>query len=232
MDVAPRRPADDGLRAYREEVVARLEAVITALTDAARLQRPRTGADDEAEWTDWAELVAVALAGAAANVGGVEAVLAGSRDSWEARAIRRLLRGTIGPADAADHAGEELALRGREEERGLWEHRTEPVAITVDVEQILARRSGRGPGAGPDERRRREWAEYGDALKARIESEAAAVPGLSVPVLVFVDLRGVGARRPRADPRSLEHRLLEAAIRAVPAPGEAAGAAGGAAERE
>ncbi|SDD62837.1 hypothetical protein [Nocardioides lianchengensis] len=230
MDVAPRTPADDGLRAYREEVVARLEAVITALTDAARLQRPRTGADDEAEWTDWAELVAVALAGAAANVGGVEAVLAGSRDSWEARAIRRLLRGTIGPAGAEDHAGEEPAPRGGEEERGLWEHRTEPVAITVDVGQILAR-SGNGSGAGPDERRHREWAAYGDALKARIESEAAAVPGLSVPVLVFVDLRGVGARRPGADPRSLEHRLLEAAIRAVPAPGDVPGDAGGPTER-
>jgi hypothetical protein len=72
------------------------------------------------EPSDWAEFVPLALAGAAANVGGVEAALAGRPGSWEADFVRQLLTGTVG-----------------HDQECLWEHRTEPLAITLYVDKIL-----------------------------------------------------------------------------------------------
>ncbi|MEO7014938.1 MAG: hypothetical protein ABI130_09405 [Leifsonia sp.] len=100
------------------------------LTEAARLRSPRLQALPSGGWgshptetdpADWAELVTLALAGAAANVGGIETALAGRPGSWEAAGIRSLLESTVG-----------------EDESALWEHRTEPVRITVDLDEILA----------------------------------------------------------------------------------------------
>ncbi|MER7694897.1 hypothetical protein [Streptomyces sp. NPDC097610] len=117
-------PAAD---AYREKL---LEAS-GVLTAAARLVRPRLQRTDDGDWiddlmgatdqADWAELVTLALAGAAANFGGVEAILAGRSGSWEAEGIRQLLHSTVGPAENA-----------------LWEHRTEPLEITLHVDELLA----------------------------------------------------------------------------------------------
>lgn len=116
----------------REQLLA--EAIRT-LTAAARLTRPVLQLDEQAsaaegrpvyrdggrrEPEDWAEFVAQSLAGAAANVGSVEGALAGRPGSWEADAVRRLLTGTVG------HDGEYLL-----------ERRTEPVDVTVFVEEIL-----------------------------------------------------------------------------------------------
>src|SRR5437868_348909 len=95
-----------------EEVVADgpraqlLAKAIEVLTAAARLERPVFELDEQAtaaegtpvyrqsgrfEPDDWAEFVSQALAGAAANVGGVERVLAGRPGSWEADFTRQLL---------------------------------------------------------------------------------------------------------------------------------------------
>lgn len=85
-----------------------VEAVRT-LTAAAR-----------AGW-DWAEFVALACAGAAANVGGIEEILSQRSGSWEASFVRSLLVGTVS-----------------EDETYLWERRTEPVTITLNVDDLLS----------------------------------------------------------------------------------------------
>lgn len=65
------------------------------------------------EPADWPEFVTLALAAAAANVGGIEESLAGRPGSWEADRVRQLLTSTVG------------------EEDQLWRHRTEPVRILL-----------------------------------------------------------------------------------------------------
>ena len=112
-----------------------LADAVRVLTEAARLTRPvleraTAGADgDQPEWVDsgrreqadWAEFVTLALAGAAANVGGLEAALAGRSGSWEAEGVRNLLTSTVGHDEAV-----------------LLEHRTEPVVVEVYVDEILS----------------------------------------------------------------------------------------------
>lgn len=221
---APRQPEPD-----REQLLA---DAIRVLTAAARLTRPvrqpagnadGNGADKrwvesgQAEPADWAEFVTQALAGAAANVGSVEAVLAGRPGSWEAAGVRSLLHSTVG-----------------EGENYLLEHRTEPVVIDVFVDEILAdlgiwdgfdqasqeivRRyqeagllstdsapavAGGEPATEEQERqadqladleerldrlREQDWTTYGENLKAAVEAAARRRPGLRVPVIVNIDL--------------------------------------------
>ena len=95
-----------------------LADAIQAITEAARLNT--SGADGNGHGVDVAEFAALALAGAAANVGGISALLAGRPGSWEAIPARRLLDGTVGS-----------------DEGHLWQHRTEPVQVIVNVDDIL-----------------------------------------------------------------------------------------------
>lgn len=114
---------------------AKLGETIRALTDAARLPRPRLRRTDEGTWVedtdaapeqmDWAEFVTLAIAGAAANMGGVDAALAGRSGSWEAEGLRQLLYSTVG-ADEAQ----------------LWTHRTDPLEVTLYVDELLVDRTG------------------------------------------------------------------------------------------
>lgn len=107
-----------------------LADAIRVLTEAARQRAPEMQWDaDSGVWrkdpthtqqADWAEFVTQALAGAAANVGSVDAALAGRPGSWEADAVRNLLYCTVGY-----------------DEQYLFEHRTEPLRVVVDVEQVL-----------------------------------------------------------------------------------------------
>src|SRR3954447_22450125 len=78
-----------------------LAATISVLTAAARLRRP-TVAGTERETTvptDFAEFVTLAVAGAAANVGGIDPVLAGRPGSWEAGYVRDVLVSTVGSGE-------------------------------------------------------------------------------------------------------------------------------------
>lgn len=103
--------------AWRMAYSEKLHEAVRVLTDAARLCRPSmvdadTGQPVETalsgKQADWAEFVTLALAGAAANLDGVEAILAGRPGSWEAEGVRQLLLSTVGA-----------------DESSLWEHRTE-----------------------------------------------------------------------------------------------------------
>lgn len=110
-----------------------LNDAIATLTEAGRQRRPRLHQTPsgrlephptESDPVDWAEFVTLALAGAAANLGGIERALAGRPGSWEAAKVEDLLYATVGtePSD-------------------LWRHRTEPVRVVVDVDEILATRT-------------------------------------------------------------------------------------------
>src|SRR3954451_2806122 len=100
-----------------------LATAVRVLTEAARL-RHFSGAGTGQEATvpvDFAEFVSLAVAGATANVGGIDAVLAGRPGSWEAGYVRDMLVSTVGW-----------------DEEYLWEHRTEPLVIRIDVDVILS----------------------------------------------------------------------------------------------
>lgn len=100
------------LRSYYEH----LEAAIAALTAGARLRRPHPTTDQ----TDWAEFVTLAVTGAVANLGDVEAALAGRPGSWEAESVRAMVRSTVG-----------------EDPQRLLQHRREPVRVRVAAAGIL-----------------------------------------------------------------------------------------------
>ncbi|CAB4896983.1 MAG: hypothetical protein F2825_00390 [Actinobacteria bacterium] len=72
------------------------------------------------EPADWAEFVTHALAGAAANIGGIEAILAGRPGSWEADGVRNLLTSTVG-----------------HDKENLLEHRREALVVEVDIDELL-----------------------------------------------------------------------------------------------
>jgi hypothetical protein len=69
---------------------------------------------------DWAAFVTEALAGAAANAGGIDTILAGRPGSWEASVV-----------------GDALCAKVGRDEWDLWRHRTEPVTVVLNPERIL-----------------------------------------------------------------------------------------------
>lgn len=124
-----------GWPANREDDL--LTQAISVLTAAARQTRtarqtipdpaggpPQLGEPYDVQ-ADWAEFVTLALAGAAANIGSIGTILAGRPGSWEAAGVESLLLSTVGH-DA--HA--------------LWQHRTEPVVVDLDVDDLLVDHGG------------------------------------------------------------------------------------------
>lgn len=107
-----------GQRSY--EVV--LADAVRVLTEAARRTTTWTDPDGcpHRERADFAEFVTHALAGAAANLGGIEQALAGRPGSWEADKLRDLLHATVGY-----------------DEHHLLGYRSEPIVVRVHVENIL-----------------------------------------------------------------------------------------------
>lgn len=102
---------------------ALLREAVAARTRAGRRTWTSIGPDG---WTathpaDWAEFVTLALAGAAANLGGIEVALRGRPGSWEADGVRSLLTSPVGHDDEY-----------------LLEHRAEPLVVELYVEEILA----------------------------------------------------------------------------------------------
>jgi len=236
--------ADSDLARPYEQV---LSDAVRVMTEAARLPWSRAGGGGGSVevHTDWAEFVTLALAGAAANAGGIEDVLAGRPGSWEADQVRQLLICTVG-----------------HDEQQLLEHRTEPVVVEVFVDEImvdlgmwkaydnaqqeltrryadLARATMADQAHGPralavaqeqqldetadleerlEAQRLRDWTEYGQALKTGIEAAARRRPGLRVPVIVKLDVetfRADGCDRSSG----LESQLLQEAILSRPLPG-------------
>lgn len=107
-----------------------LDDAVRVLTEAARLTNQPARQKPHGSWEpdpnadavaiDWAAFVTDALAGAAANTGGITAILAGRPGSWEAAVVRDVLNAAVG-----------------HDEWGLWRHRTEPVTVVLNHERIL-----------------------------------------------------------------------------------------------
>jgi len=107
-----------------------LDDAVRVLTEAARLTNQPVRQKPGGSWEpdldadgipiDWAAFVTTALAGAAANIGGIDAILAGRPGSWEAAVVRGALNAAVG-----------------QDEWDLWRHRTEPVNVVVHPERIL-----------------------------------------------------------------------------------------------
>jgi transcriptional regulator with XRE-family HTH domain len=107
-----------------------LDDAVRVLTEAARLTNQPVRQKPDGSWEpdldadglpiDWAAFVTTALAGAAANIGGIDAILAGRPGSWEAAVVRDALNAAVG-----------------HDEWDLWRHRTEPVNVVVHPERIL-----------------------------------------------------------------------------------------------
>lgn len=95
---------------------------IAALTTAARRERT-IGAgtpNEHTEPVDFGEIACHVITAVAANVGGVEALLAGRPGSWEADYVRQIVQSTAGDDDTE-----------------LMRYRTEPVRIEVDIEAVF-----------------------------------------------------------------------------------------------
>jgi hypothetical protein len=207
---------------------------VRVLTEAAR----STG--------DFAEFVTLAVAGAAANIGGIEQALAGRPGSWEAHYVREMLTSTVGC-----------------DEQYLHEHRTQPLVVRVHVDDILhdlgwwalyeeahdelnrrehaicARHDRDEPiedydaddqaaldeleqlHSRLDRQRKAEWATYGAAFAANVHRVAAElVPILPVPVEVIVELDWQNDLRPDGeDWGGPAWRVWEAARLGTPLPG-------------
>ena len=113
-------------RTYQEV----LDDAVRVLTEAARLTNQPVRQKPDGSWEpdvnadglqiDWAAFVTDALAGAAANMGGISAILAGRPGSWEASVVGDALNAAVG-----------------DDEWDLWRHRTEPVSIVLHPERIL-----------------------------------------------------------------------------------------------
>lgn len=113
-------------RTYRDV----LNDAVRVLTEAARLTNQPGRQNPDGSWEpdpnaaplaiDWAAFVTDALAGATANIGGVDAILAGRPGSWEADAIRAALTAAVGA-----------------DEWNLWRHRTDPLDVVLHPERIL-----------------------------------------------------------------------------------------------
>lgn len=217
-------PGDDldPVEGYRRRRAQLLAVAVAVLTEAARQPRPVvTGAvtPDGAQWLatgeeepgDWAEFVTHALAGAAANLGGIPTILTGGHPgSPAAEDLRRLL------LRAAGDDGPRLPA-----------HRTEPLTVRIHLDELMTNLKvckayddahdeldRRYTAAGPDpsaarptedpstalatvreelaelsdllaRQREHDWADYGQALQAHIELTARSIPDLPAVVVTL-----------------------------------------------
>ncbi|WP_207549091.1 XRE family transcriptional regulator [Mycolicibacterium peregrinum] len=147
----------DGARTYDEI----LSDAVRVLTEAARLTNQPGRQKADGSWEpaphadplaiDWGAFVTDALAGAAANIGGIDAILAGRPGSWEAAVVGDALRAAVG-----------------HDEWDLWRHRTEPVTVVLHPERLLF------------DNNYSDWFDEVDRAEAEIQRREAAVTGPGV----------------------------------------------------
>lgn len=221
---------------------------VQLLTTAARRTRTIGAGTISAhtEPADFAEFLTEALAGTAANLGGIEALLAGRPGSWEADHLRQLLYYLAG-----------------DDEPELLRYRTEPVRVPVHVEYLLYEIGATdlydeayqeldrrieatgypsfGSGLIPtpeqeatvneieklrealEQQQQQEWTAYGQAFGHQILAAADELyPGQSLPIEVVITLDGAptdgGPSEPEPDFGPAD-RLWSAARLATPLPG-------------
>lgn len=144
----------DDARTYDEI----LNDAVRVLTEAARLTNRPVRQKSDGSWEpdphadplaiDWAAFVTDALAGATANIGGIDAILAGRPGSWEAAVVGDALRAAVG-----------------HDEWDLWRHRTEPVTVVVHPERLLFDNDAS------------DWFSEVDAAETEIQRRETAITG-------------------------------------------------------
>lgn len=147
----------DGARTYDEI----LNDAVRVLTEAARLTNRPVRQKSDGSWEpdphadplaiDWGAFVTDALAGAAANIGGIDAILAGRPGSWEAAVVGDALRAAVG-----------------HDEWDLWRHRTEPVTVVLHPERLLFDNDAS------------DWFDEVDRAEAEIQRRETAITGPGV----------------------------------------------------
>lgn len=207
-----------------------------------------TGPDREP--ADWAEFVSQALVGAVANVGSIDVALSGRPGSWEADGFRNLLTSTVGYDEASllEHRTEPIVVELFVDEilvdLGAWKPYDDaqreiaarydalgiPTASTPEGAALLAPATDeQEPQADEladleerlEQQRERDWAAYGEALKAAVEAAAGRLEGLRVSVVVTVDLQTFRRAEDRGgDSWGPAERLLDQAIQVTPLPGD------------
>jgi hypothetical protein len=214
----------------REQLLA--EAV-RVLTEAARTT------------SDFAEFLTHAAAGAAANIGSIDALLAERPGSWEAHYVRDMLTATVGDDEQylIEHRAEPLGVRVHVDDilndLGLWALYDEAhEQITRREDAIHARHDVYGDAEeystddqdaldeldwlheALDTQRRQECAAYGDAFSDNLRRAAAALfPTLPVPVEVIVELDWQHDLGLGDDVDGPAWRVWETARRNTPLPG-------------
>jgi hypothetical protein len=233
---ASRIPTTGNQRTY-DDVLADAVRVLTEAARRTTTWRDHDGREYQLQ-ADFAEFVTHAVAGAAANTGSIEAVLAGRPESWEANYVRRMLQSTVGY-----------------DEQYLHVYRTEPLIVRVHVDDILsdlgfsmlydeaheeisrredAIRARHGSydedQAALDEldrlhealdaSRARDGAAYGDAFRANVEAASDELyPDPPVPVEVIVELDGQDDLGPTYEWDGPAWRLWETARQNTALPG-------------
>jgi hypothetical protein len=225
-----------------------LTDAVRVLTEAARhvvTWRDGDGREHH-DRVDFAEFVTHAVTGAAANIGGVEEILARRPGSWEADHVRQLLQSTVGYYEeyliehrtepltvvvAVDNLLSELGFRDLFDEAHLeLDRREEQILVDSDEpfvvieelpdEQQAAFAELRQLRDALDALRKRDWADYGQAFEANVLAAASELlPGLLVPVEVEVHLDWQADDTSDESPCGPAYRLWERAFERTPLPG-------------
>ncbi len=228
----------------RDQLLAEAIRVLTAAARLTQVVLDREQGRRELP-ADWAEFVAEALAGAAANVGSLDAALAGRPGSWEADLVQRLVAGTVGwdgeyllehrtdpvhvvlrPLEALVDAGVDAAYDRAWEELEQRKETAWPADVDhedLTTEQRAALEAAEQLQERLDRMREEDLDAYGTALAQAAQAAQAAAAGTGLRVPVYIELEG-GLRSPdeetgEEDPVAL--RLIDQALAAVPVPGAA-----------
>lgn len=172
----------DNDSAYKAEYDRHWNQAIETLTAAARLEHPRHGT------VDFADFLTTALRATAANLGDPHALTAGRPGSWESSALSELLHGAVGLNPTMFELGQ---------------YRTEPIHVTLNVAELVMIED-HAPGAlktyddavyeARDDRAAEishqyveAYSAYAERFTAAVQAEAEKHPGLSDLVTVTVD---------------------------------------------
>ncbi|MBM6591916.1 hypothetical protein [Brevibacterium sp. RIT 803] len=169
---------------YKADYDRHWNQAVKTLTAAARLEHPRHGT------VDFADFLATALRATAANLGDPHALTAGRPGAWESAALSELLHGALGLNPTMFD---------------LAQYRTEPIQVILNVAELVLVEEG-APGAPQSyddavyEARdddnlvteiSRQYVEaysaYAEQFAAAVQAEAEKHPGLSDLVTVTVD---------------------------------------------
>ncbi|MGW5317825.1 hypothetical protein [Nocardia thailandica] len=120
-----------------DQISAEVTALLTRVARARHslVAAPQTAPAAGGGQLDFAAFLTTVLAQVTANVGGVEQLMGGRADTWQAQGVRQL-----------------LAVAGCHDHQTLAAHRTEPIVIEVSIARIAEEAGAFGAGEGGEKR--------------------------------------------------------------------------------